>query len=306
MAAQTWNGTTSDAWNTAANWTSAVPVSGDTVLIIGANNCTMPQDAPVPATGALIVFTVLSYSGTLDLNGSDMDVDGAVTLNIGGGSITDSQSASSIECAGEFVYDAVLPASLTITLNGTDNSLPIGIENNPASLVIDAGADVTVGSAGNQYWGAYRWIAGTFDTITNSVNASVSAGGSGNIDWDSAASRFFVLNINSGATATLTGDLYAHAITGSGSLDLVTQTVNISLSMIGTNLTVTGVALGGGHAEVHGGILIDVELPLDDAALDCTDDVVDGGGNVNVWLPGTPGIHAPVGNGLIGAGKKAA
>ena len=70
-------------------------------------------------------------------------------------------------------------------------------------------------------------------------------------------------------------------------------------------MTVTGAALGSGHAEIHGGTVSDVILPLDDDPLDATDSS-DGGGCTNVWLPGTPGIHAALNNGIIGAGRKAA
>ena len=113
-------------------------------------------------------------------------------------------------------------------------------------------------------------------------------------------------------THTIGGDIKpASAATGTLTIAMETCTINLTGTFDaqaiggGSALTVTGEALGSGHAEIHGGTMLNVLMPLDDATLDATDDVANGGGCTNVWWSGTPGIHVPLGSGMIGAGKAA-
>lgn len=46
-----------------------------------------------------------------------------------------------------------------------------------------------------------------------------------------------------------------------------------------------------------------VSMPLDDDALDCTDEVADGGGNTNAWFSGCNGGHQVLGGGIIGSAE---
>ena len=284
-ATRTWDGSESDAWNTALNWSGdTVPVSGDIVTFASANNCTMPSGGTVPPTGAFASMSAAFFSGILDFNGASVDVDGTVDLPAFGGSTIIASSASSLECGGMFATTMDLPANLTVTLNGTDASLaPTPGDDNLASLVIDAPADIA--TAGNQHWGAYRYIAGTFNTITSGDLTDVTAGGAGSVDWNSSANRLNVLVINSGATATFTGDVFVRTLGGSGSLDLGTQTVNLSSLFEGAGFTVTGSAVGGLPATIEGtGTIqnVDATGAHIDARGISGSQPVDGGGNDNV------------------------
>ena len=73
-----------------------------------------------------------------------------------------------------------------------------------------------------------------------------------------------------------------------------------------STLTVVGETnASGNHAEVHGGTVSNISMPLDDAALDCTDNATDGGSNVNCWMPSVMGVHSVIGGGIIGSGEVA-
>ncbi len=108
-------------------------------------------------------------------------------------------------------------------------------------------------------------------------------------------------------THAITGDIKAlTGATGVLTVDVGTAVFNLTPAAIfnggvvgGTSnpLTMAGAAINGGHAEIHGGTVVDVSMPLDDAALDCTDDVVDGGGNDNCWFSGVGGVYSPTGCG---------
>jgi len=260
-------------------------------LTDNSGNCNMDQNS-----GDMQDLIMTGYTGTFDFNTYFIDSSGNVIFD---GTIV-ADAGAEIECSDTFnTSAAVLPATLTVTLTGGGNFFGTPATNQ-ASFVVDAVGTFTC--VDTQYWGDYRWKQGIVDWASKTAHLYVS----GNIDWADATSRIYNLHIDSGATGTLTNTLYVHILDGSGTLDVEAEVIDVDLGFDGTNLTVVGVALGEGHAEVHGGTVLKVSLPLDDAALDATDGVVDGGGNVNVWLPGTPGIHAAVGNGIIGAGRKVA
>ncbi len=233
-----WDGSESTAWSNPDNWDlgdGSYPgeEAGDTASFnAGAVDCVVDAGAGNTASGNLAaVSTAIGWSGTLDINGNEIQcttftasVIGNETIDINGGTldvddicdlsgatVTDTATGGQIECEGNFIIDSVLPATLTITLNGT-GTLANGVATNPALLVVDTGAVVTV-AAGDQYWGGYTYTAGTFNTFANSATLHMAV--SGNISWDSnEASWIKFFEIDAGVTATMTDHIEIRSLTG--------------------------------------------------------------------------------------------
>ncbi len=110
-----------------------------------------------------------------------------------------------------------------------------------------------------------------------------------------------VVDLGSGSHA-ISGDIKAHA-SSSGTLILELSTSRVALigEFDGSGISCRSDA-SGVHPEIHGGTVSNVSMPLDDEALDCTDNVTDGGSNVNCWMPGVLGVHSVIGGGFIGSG----
>ena len=92
---------------------------------------------------------------------------------------------------------------------------------------------------------------------------------------------------------------------GTPTLDVATAAITLSGTFEGSGMTVVGEATNGGHATVNGGTVQNVSMPLDDDALDCTNEVTDGGGWANVWFSGTNGGHQIIGGGIVGSAEAA-
>ena len=84
MATQVWNGTggTQGDWSDAANWTSAVPVNGDDVIL--ANNSVSVTAGLDQSAVALASLTIdQSYTGTLGSTSSEFLEIGASVVSLG-------------------------------------------------------------------------------------------------------------------------------------------------------------------------------------------------------------------------------
>lgn len=130
--------------------------------------------------------------------------------------------------------------------------------------------NIVIGPDSRAFDSTYDLGSGTH-TITGSITAA------------SGASGTLTLQLGSSST-TLTGILDGAAVGGGSTLTCVSDA-------------------NGSHPQIHGGTVQDVSMPLDDEALDCTDNVTDGGSNVNAWMPGVVGVHSVIGGGMLGSGE---
>src|SRR5207248_1248827 len=86
VQAQTWTGSTSTAWGTAANWSTTVPVSGSTATFQsgGNGNLAINLGGTARPIGAILFDTAASGSYSFSGNAGDafvFDAAGAITLN---------------------------------------------------------------------------------------------------------------------------------------------------------------------------------------------------------------------------------
>lgn len=112
--AQTWNGSVSSAWNTAANWTPAtIPGAGNDVTI---NNAAAPNQPILPSN--LTIRDLSMSSGILDLSGFTLTI--TRNTNISGGTINN----GGITTQGNTVniYDTNFLGVITITKAGGNNN----------------------------------------------------------------------------------------------------------------------------------------------------------------------------------------
>ena len=170
--AQTWNGSSSNAWATAANWTSALPVSGGS-----------------------LTFNATTGVGGLNLN-NDL-TSGA--FNIGG--ITFSAGAAAF-VIGDGSTNANVGSTFVLTGSVTNNSTSLATINNPFSMTANRVFTTTTGGGNITLGGDISGSGGAIQTAgpgTLTVTGNNSFTGGVNL----AAGR---LNINS-ATALGTGTL---------------------------------------------------------------------------------------------------
>ena len=119
---------------------------------------------------------------------------------------------------------------------------------------------------------------------------AVTLGQGGSVD------RHGDMDLGNGTYTIAIASVTSGAVDLTNSIDFGDVVIALSGTLSGTDITCFGETnSSGSHAIIHGGTVSNVSMPLDDAALDCTDDVYDGGGNVNCWMPGVTGVHGMIG-----------
>ncbi len=226
--------------------------------------------------------------------GAEATLSGTVwTKKIGGaGTITGNNTTNYVAISNPiannfYTFSGTFNAKFQITLvTAATRTLDQGITLGDCDLEHRRGTTILGGNV----------ILGTGDLL---VHQGVAAGG---LDMNGHDLSCNDIEIGSGNDATLDLGSGTHIITGgiakaagaSGTLalDLATSSTTLTGTFNGTTITCTGPAAGSGaHPEIHGGTVQNVSMPLDDEALDCTDNVADGGSNVNCWMPGVGGVH---------------
>jgi len=333
----TWQGGTSTAWNTAANWDLGfVPRSTDTVVIANAAN------QPVLASAVTVANLTINSGSTLTLSGNNLTVTaGSGTFNNNGTLYLEGNETLTLtmdSTHGTFTYVGVgggSSATHTLTINGSSNVAFNNLTINDTNSTV-ANRDVFATNGTLTVNGNLTVTSGTLDTSSSSssiaVTGAVSIASSGTLKAPpgTTATAFTVggnwtnsgtFNNSSGAvtftttaTATITGNttFYNLLSTASGkTIDFTAgsnQTVSHTFSMSGvrSNLisllsTTTGtpwnITLSGGAQTVG-------ELNVQDSnaltnTVTCLNCTNSGNNNAN-WIFTTLYIASPANGTTVG------
>ncbi|HMD99380.1 MAG TPA: PEP-CTERM sorting domain-containing protein [Terriglobia bacterium] len=224
---QTWNGSVSNLWNNASNWTpNGVPNSFSSVVITNATN------------NPVLINTTVAVDN-LTLGGSNSaTLDNGQVLELYGGA-----GAGSISNAG------------TITINSTGSNTNVILDGNFASIVtLSGGGTVSLSNfSGNAVWSLANIFLDNQETIQGSGQIGIGSPSfafwlfnSGTID----ANQSVALSIsNPGMTATNTGTLEA---TAGGTLNLIDVFTNTNGLIRATG---AGSVVNLGGSTINGGTL---------------------------------------------------
>jgi autotransporter-associated beta strand protein len=242
-----WNGGTSTAWNTVANWTNGVPNGNAAVINVNTPNVAT-INAVIPAPASVVVGAASGTTGQVNQVSATVTNSGSLTVGASGGT---------------GVYNLANTAAGGGTLTG-----------------FGQGSGSLLSQAGNLVVGTDTGSAGTFNMNSSgslTVNANLQIGanlgngnGTGTFNLDNGtvnASDMFVgyaggggaLNVSGGAVnLTAAGPSYVGYLTGSGVVTVTGGTVSIGHELrvggsdvSGTTPNATGaVTLSGGNLYV--------------------------------------------------------
>ena len=296
-ASTTWsNGNSTGIWNDAGNWTgAAIPGAADDVTFDNTSDDDCNLDAP-PTNAIIQSLTVaVTYNGTLSLAGQTIDIDGgACSITGNAGTIADPSGGAEIQCEGSFtISGAPLPATLTVTLDGAGN-LASDVSSNAADLIIDASGTITPAS-GDHYWGGYTYTGGVCDWFANGPTTHVTSGGSGNVNWNSPeASWIKFLELDAGATMTLTGPVETRNITGAAGTTIDESGGSQQLRLVNPetlswlfagSFEATTLVLNSGGSDNLGNLTVDLgngDIQLEQGTWTATAEIKIGTGNLNL------------------------
>lgn len=238
----TWNGSTSNAWNVAANWTpgSGFPTATDHAIIVAAANTPL-----LDMSRSVVNLTV--NGGTLNLNGFTLTSTGNGALNggaVNNGTFSPNTSgtmnfagtifgagvngtAGVLQFAGSTFNAAV---NITKTGSGNDYSSANTVFNGPSTFTVTAGrlylantgttqfnGDVVVHSTGTS---GGVWMGQNTGTLTLAAGRTISAGTftSGSLlfrNFTQVGNTAQAINLTAGATLYFqTGSIFSGAVTG--------------------------------------------------------------------------------------------
>ncbi len=246
--AQTWDGSDSGAWETAANWdTNAVPTTG--VVFVGTTG-SLPN-FPVVSTGAQTAGEL--WLGAFNGNPSRLDVTG--------GSLT-------ISTRFTIGPDATSNATLnqsggTVAFTSAGNSFNIGTGNGVSS---QGTYNLSAGTLSSVTWfniGSSGTGAGTFNQSGGTVNAAT---GTGAVNIGDQGGATGILAVSGGAfnsinTTVNGGIVVGNHWTGSG-------TNNGTLTVSGTGLVNTGASTAGNGIKLASGAASVGTVNLDGGAIE--------------------------------------
>ncbi len=216
MNAQTWDGSASTDWNTAANWsTNTVPISTSSIIIPGG----VPNNPALPSNITLAGLT-MNTAGVLNFNGFALTTG---NLNLNNATLNNSSGVTDIviNCSGSTLQYAstTVNDNLTVNVSGTG----IFYEGFPAANVHNGNTNFVLNGAGefqSSYSGAStfngnltvtRTVAGTTTLFVNGHN-----GITGNFTYNNNAGGITSINSSGVSPAAV-----APSITG---------TVNITVA----------------------------------------------------------------------------
>jgi len=224
----TWNGSSSNAWETGANWTpSGVPgaVAGDSVTI---------------TTGAVTLASTPAYAlASLSITGQTLTISSTFTLTVtsttlGGGSV--------IAGAGTFAS----PAGATITSGSSGSNIISCVFTNLGDITVSSG-DLTLSGGGTTNTGTIDASAsgasltiggGTFAVNGGTLKGAFNVNG-GTLQFAVAFAMTGAINLSSGGSG---GTL---STATSGSLNLNGTLTSGSNGTVSLPTTVTGLTLAG-------------------------------------------------------------
>jgi len=232
-ATKTWDGSSSNDWNTAANWTpSGVPTSLDDVIIPNRYNVTVNT----AAVCASFTINTGNRSNAITISETNsLSVTNAITINAGTGS-------------GDNKYISVGSGTLTagsITMANTasDNNIDCYISVSTGTINVSGNITMNGTAARNQivFLGAGTLNVGGTGTISGGTISSVAGG--------YTALTNGTVNYN-GSTQTVGAYAYYHlTLSGTNAKTLQTGTTsiggNLTLSGTASTTTVVGTTIGG-------------------------------------------------------------
>ena len=222
----TWDGSTSTAWNVGANWSSgSVPGSSDDVIIANvSNDPVVSSSSDVCGTLTIVSGAVLTINnGSYKLTASSVDLQSGGTINISNGEL---------ESTGKFDHDGGLTISGgTLDINGEYESSASSTESISGGTITCAG----------------EWDGANDDAFTPTGGTVTMDGTSNKNLAQHASSNFYNLTIGNSSgdvdvTAALNvdGDL---TISSGGDLDIGSSGINLNLAGSFANsgtLTISG------------------------------------------------------------------
>ncbi|MFH1616928.1 MAG: hypothetical protein ABIG61_17820 [Planctomycetota bacterium] len=119
-----------------------------------------------------------------------------------------------------------------------------------------------------------------------------------------AATKNGYLDLGNGDYAVSMTSLAKGAGATANQLEFGDAIITLTGTIDGTGITCLSDAAAGTHAEVHGGAVQNVSIPITSETLDATASA-DGLGCGNVWFSGCNGGHQTLGGGFIGSAKAA-
>ena len=306
MTTTTWDGSSSTAWSTGANWdTNNKPTAADDTIINGS----APDDVVLSEPAACLSLNCTGFTHQLDAAHQPIEVSGSVTLGSG---MTTNDLILALKESGTItpngvhfdVLGFVGAAVKTVTLGGDTNvsmvdlnepntSLTFGANdlvldtpdvddriggfyvNSSATITYSAGAhiiyDIPDGLTGGQP-GLYSPGSSTLPPI------KISSDGDGVVTLESNI-KTESLTLNSG---TLNFDASDFETTGDCDITGGTVLASGRTLTVGGDLTVDGVAMSGFELDVTGTATISNAVVTNMTAngpVDCTIGCIDGGGN---------------------------
>lgn len=243
------------------------------------------------AASAVITLTGWSYAKAVTLNDSSTLAGSSYALQARNPAANDFYDCGTATVSAQITIlldnyrsnSGTLKSSTKITIaSGNDKTLTqSGLISSPTATNIYSTIDNT-----------YAWLilgitSSDLGVVVLGLNTSVRAGR---------------LDLANGAYAVTIASVAAGYSGQANQLDFGDAVITLSGTINGTDITCTTDA-SGTHPIIHGGTVQNVDMPLDDEALDCTDNVADGGSNVNCWMPSVMGVHSVIGGGMIGSGE---
>jgi fibronectin-binding autotransporter adhesin len=211
-AADTWNGATSNAWETATNWSAGAPITTSAVTISNLTNNPVQINSNVSlngTTGALILGTAPApgTANGLNINSGFTLTMGARPVTLNGGSITGlgTLSATTGTISGYGTISSLLTATMHFSATATDGTAFGGfspfVNGTPGTPITFIGQSLTsdsfaISSRGNYNFQGVTLTTPTLSGVSNNLNAG-SVGGN----------NYYGLLSFSGAASTVVGNV---------------------------------------------------------------------------------------------------
>jgi hypothetical protein len=227
-AVVTWNGGTSNAWETASNWTGGLPITTSAVTIGVTSNNPVEINSNVSlngSTGALTVGAGLGTTESLNINSGDTLTMGARPVTLAGGSITGLGTLSDTGTISGYGTISSQISGTSFAANATVGGTAFGgfspfVNGTPGASITLIGQNnltsdtFTVSNRGNFNFQGVTLTTPTLSGVSNNLNAG-SLGGN----------QYYGLFTFSGAASTVVGTVNN---TNYQQFDITGTTLNLS------------------------------------------------------------------------------
>ncbi len=216
MNAQTWDGSASTDWNTAANWsTNTVPINTSSITIPGG----VPNNPALPSNITLAGLT-MNTAGVLNFNGFALTTG---NLNLNNATLNNSSGVTDIviNCSGSTLQYAstTVNDNLTVNVSGTG----IFYEGFPSANIHNGNTNFVLNGAG-QFQSSYS-AASTFNgdlTVTRTVAGTTTLF----VNGHNGITGNFTYNNNAGGPTSINSSGVSPTLTA----PVITGTINITVA----------------------------------------------------------------------------